>query len=143
MCSACQRIEKRIRKIYEKYNNKVNFKFVYFSDYISEAAFACEAASRQNKFLEMHNMIFNNTENTHKDSIYYKFAKRLGLNIKKFKKDMHEKKNLKKLLKNKELLLSNGIYSTPSFIINGKILDNKYSFYNLEDIIKEEIRKHY
>lgn len=87
----------------------------------------------------MHDILFKNSALLQNDSIYFEFAKELGLNMNEFKKDMKDKNILKGLIVNKELLISNGIYSTPTFIVNGKILDNKYAIDYLEDVIIKDL----
>jgi len=140
-CSYCQNAEKQLEKLYKKYNNKVIFKFVYFSDYIGKSALACVAAAKQNKFKEMHDIIFENTNLLNEDSIYNYFATKLGLDTNKFNKDMNDQQILKMFVENKERLISKGIYSTPTFVVNGKILDRRHSIDYLEDVIIEELKK--
>lgn len=123
-----------------KYNNTIAFKFIYFSNYIEKDALACEAATKQNKFRQMHDVIIKNTELLHQDSIYYDFAKKIGLNINEFNKDMKDNQALKKLLNNKEHLISNEIYSTPTYIVNGKVFADKYAVDYLEDVIIKELK---
>lgn len=141
-CPYCQNAEKQLKKLYKKYNKEVNFKFVYFSDYIAKSALACAAAAKQNKFRQMHDIIFKNIELLHQDSIYFDFAKELDLNITQFNRDMNNLQILKKFVKNKELLISKGLYSTPTFVVNGKILDKRHSIDYLEDVIIEELKKY-
>jgi predicted DsbA family dithiol-disulfide isomerase len=140
-CPACQIAENQLKYLYKKYKNKVNFKFIYFSDYISRSALACEAAAKQKKFKQMHDIIFENTECLNDDSIFYAFAETIGLNIKKFSKDFNDPVVLKRLIKNKELILSEKIFSTPTFIVNNKILDDSFAIDYLEDVIIEEINQ--
>lgn len=59
------------------------------------------------------------------DSLIYDFANSLNLNIKKFKEDYNSIQTHNLLLNNKEHLLSNNIFSTPTLIIEGKIYDEK------------------
>ncbi len=56
-------------------------------------------------------------------------------------KDSQDDEILKKLIENKEILSKSGIYSTPTFIVNDKIIDDKYAIDYLEDIIKEELNE--
>lgn len=140
-CPSCQDAENQLEELYKKYKNNVVFKFVYFSDYISKSALACEAAARQKKFKEMHDIIFENNNLLNEISIYSSFATKLGLNMNKFNKDMTDKQTLKAFFENKEHLISNGIYSTPTFVVNGKILDKRHSIDYLEDVIIEELEK--
>ncbi|MFA6925014.1 MAG: thioredoxin domain-containing protein [Bacteroidales bacterium] len=138
-CPSCQKAERKLKYLYEKYNKNVNFKFIYFSGYFDNDALACEAAAKQGKFRNMHDIIFENVKLLNKKSIYFDFAKTIGLDINKFKTDMQDKTVLRKLLKNKEMLISNNIYSTPTFIVNNMVLDGKYAVDYLEDVIIKEL----
>ena len=89
----------------------------------------------------MHDIIFENNNLLNEISIYSSFAAKLGLNINKFNKDMNDQQILKMFVENKERLISNGIYSTPTFVVNGKILDKRHSIDYLEDVIIEELEK--
>ncbi|MFW5803984.1 MAG: DsbA family protein, partial [bacterium] len=140
-CISCQKAEIELQKLYKKYNKKVNFKFVYFSDYIDKSAIACEAAANQDKFKLMHDKIFKNIKVLHQDSLYYHFARDMGMDIEIFSKDMNDDKILKQLMDNKNYLIANNIFTTPTFIVNKKILDHKYSIHYLEDIIIEELNR--
>ncbi len=142
-CPACQKAEKELNKLYEKYNNDVNFKFVFYSDYIDKGALACEAAANQNKFRQMHDIIFSNPNLLQQENIYEDFAVELGLNIYEFEDNINNPELLRELIRNKELLVSMKIYSTPTFIVNGKILDSKYAISYLEDVIIDELNKNY
>ena len=42
-------------------------------------------------------------------------------------------------LKTKKQLISKQIYSTPTFIVNNKVLDGKYAINYLENVINEEL----
>lgn len=140
-CVNCQKAEVELQKLYKKYNNEVNFEFVFFSSYISKATIACGAADRQGKFRLMHDKIFDNLEVLDQDSVYYRFAQDLGIDIEKFSKDMNDGEILRKIMGNKNYLIENNIVSTPTFIINNKILDHKYSIHYLEDMINDELAK--
>ncbi|MCK4662326.1 MAG: thioredoxin domain-containing protein [Bacteroidales bacterium] len=140
-CPACLKAEDILKKLYKKYNNNVSFEFIYFSDYVENSALACEAAAKQDKFRQMHNVIFENADSLYNDSIYYDFAKKIDLDLEKFKKDMQDKNILKTLLQNKDKLILKEIYSTPTFIVNGNVLDNKYSINYLENVIIQELKK--
>lgn len=140
-CSSCQQAEYELQELYHKYNKKVNFRFVFYSHYIDNMAIACEAASKQNKFKEMFNKVFENSNNLHLDSIHFHLAHEIGLDIDMFIKDMQDESILKRLMDNKKYLLDNGVYMTPTFIVNNKILDQEYAIHYLEDIIKEELSK--
>ena len=139
-CPVCQKAEQTVQRFIQKYKNTINFRFIIASDYIDKGALACYAANKQNKFKQMHDLIFRNSNLEIHDSSYYVFAEEIKLDMKIFNTDINNPKSLKKLILNKEQLISKGIYSTPTFIVNGKILDGKYAIDYLEDVIINEYR---
>ncbi|MBU1012036.1 MAG: thioredoxin domain-containing protein [Bacteroidetes bacterium] len=140
-CPSCIKAEKILSGLYKKYSNKVNFKYTYFSGYIGSSGLASEAAAKQGKFVPMHNLLFENSEFLYKDSIYYELANKISLDIQQFEKDMKDPNILKNMMLNKEILRNLGIYSTPSFIVNGLLLDDEFAVNYLEDIIIQELVK--
>ncbi|MDA3818653.1 MAG: thioredoxin domain-containing protein [Prolixibacteraceae bacterium] len=138
-CPACQYIHKDITSLFTKYNNSVNFRFVYYSDYIDKSAIACEAAANQNKFNQMYNLIFNYSDYLTNSAIYYDFADSISLDIDKFCTDMNDPHMYNNIMRNKEILIKQNIFATPTFIVNGKVLDGKYASHYLEDVILNEL----
>lgn len=136
-CPSCRKAESKVKKIIAKFNNNVEFRFVYHSSYIDKVALAIEAAKKQNAFIKMHNKMFE-TDLFRKETIYTEIAKELSLDIDRFNMDMNNRNVLKKLTKNRELLISKDVYSTPTFIVNTKLLDGKYAIDYLEKVIENE-----
>jgi protein-disulfide isomerase len=105
------------------------------------AAQAAEAAGKQEKFWEMHNLLFENQESwsatTNPKRYFTEYAEALDLNIDQFNKDMGSKE-VRGLVK-ADLLSAeeNRLNSTPSFIINGEKIDNPKSVEELKQIMLE------
>lgn len=126
-CPACAAWETVINEIYNKYQSQVRFEYRNFPlttihDKALAAAWAAEAAGRQGKFWEMHDLLFKNQtkwalkfgfENTAND-----YAKQLNLNLAQFKKDYKDRK-VKDIVDN-DIQLGNdkNISATPTFYIN-------------------------
>lgn len=142
-CSACINAKNKLNLLIKKYKDRISFKHVYYNDYITKKAKACEAAKKQNKYTEMYNTIWENDINLDNDSIIYNFAKQINLKISTFKDDIHNVEILKPLLLNKSYLLDNGIITTPSFIVDRYVLDGKYSINYLEDVIIKQLNKNH
>ncbi len=105
--------------------------------YIS--AYAAEAAGKQNKFWEMADLIFtNNKWETSKNpkNEFINFAKELGLDLEKFKKDIDSSEVKNKVDENLKEGEQMGISSTPIFFLNGQKLDNLKSFDELKTLLK-------
>jgi len=138
-CPACQLIDNKINKIIEKYKYKVNFRYVYFSEYISKKALASYAAASQNHFIEMHNRLISKKKEIGDEEIF-EIAEDLGLDIPTFEMEYNDSNTLKQFLVTKEELINKGVYSTPTIIVNSKILDDELAIYTIENVIENELQ---
>lgn len=139
-CPACQNTNKKLKKIIEKYKSNVSFRFAYISEYIDKKAIVAEAAANQGKFIQMHDFLFDHPEIKGEDPSILKFAKELGVNMEEFEKDMMNPETLKKLIINKQKIIAQNIYVTPSFIIDNKVINDEFSLNTFENLINEDIR---
>ncbi len=96
-----------------------NFPLSKIHSHAFSAAVATEAAGLQDKFWEMHDIIFENQKTLGTEDILL-FAGNIGLNIERFKKDMQQKSLIDKVEKDFESGLRNGVNGTPTFFINGE-----------------------
>ena len=62
-----------------------------------------------------------------------------GINVERFEEDILNPNTLKNLIINKEKIIKQNIYVTPSFIINNKLINDEFSLYTLENLINEEL----
>lgn len=128
-CPACATAAPITRNVVNANQDKVYFVFRHFPlsshKNAKKAAQAAEAASNQEKFWEMHDMIFENQNEWSNSSdakgIFTEYAKKIGLDIDKFKQDFESVKDPIE----QDFADGNrvGIDSTPTFFING----TKYS----------------
>jgi protein-disulfide isomerase len=103
------------------------------------AAYAAEAAGKQGKFFEMHDMLFENqetwAENREAQKMFEGFASELGLNLDQFKVDM-KSKVIKGLVKADYASgLRARITGTPTFFVNGERIENPTSTQAFRDLI--------
>ena len=103
------------------------------------------AAREQNKFWEMHDMLFQ-TQNSWANSqkareTFIDYAKKLNLDIDKFTKDIDsgEAKNFINDTYSKGLAI--GVNSTPTFFINGSKIQNPQTYNDFKSQIENEINK--
>ena len=123
-CPHCGRAYPVIKNIQKKLGRKLKFVFRNFP--LSEmhpdalhAAVASEAAAAQNKFWQMHDMLFENQNNL-SDEALIKYASEIKLDIEKFKKDFETSSFTEKVETDFESGMRSGVNGTPSFFINGK-----------------------
>lgn len=95
-----------------------NFPLSEIHSYALHAAYAAEAAGKQNKFWEMHDILFENQENL-KDSDLRLYSEKLSLDMDQFTKDMNSDEVAKKVQTDIMGGIKSGVNGTPTFFING------------------------
>jgi protein-disulfide isomerase len=103
-----------------------DLKFVFRNFPLSEshpdafnAAMAAEAAGLQQKFWQMHDVIFENQQDLNMESLFL-YAKTIGLDLEQFKNDIQKNELIAKVEQDFESGVRSGVNGTPSFFINGK-----------------------
>ncbi len=141
-CPFCSRVGPTMKEIVEKYPKDVAIVFVNqplsFHPNARPAAKAFLAANKQGKAWEMHDKLFANQQALSAEN-YDLWAKELGLNVPKFKKDMEDPATEKMVADDQALAGSVGADGTPAFFLNGRELSGAQPFDAFKKIIDEEI----
>jgi len=142
-CPYCGRAYPIIKLIQQRFGD--NLKFVFRNFPLSEihpqakkAAVAAEAADKQNKFWQMHDIIFENQQQLHQSALM-EYAKLIGLDVEQFKDDLTNDELVKRVEDDLESGLRSGVNGTPGFFINGKKYDDSWDEDSLEAYIKAKI----
>jgi protein-disulfide isomerase len=149
-CPACAFYAPLLKKLVDESENKLLLVFRHFplktihkNALIS--AYAAEAAGKQGKFWEMLEKIYENQkewnylkENEAKD-IFIKYAEDLKLDISKFKEDINSQEIIKKIEDSYEESLKLNLSYTPTFILNGKIIQNPQNYDEFRKKIEEKL----
>ena len=107
------------------------------------AARAAQAAGKQGKFWEMHDLLFEKQDEWSKvadiEPLFESYANLLGISVEQFKKDWRsvEIKNLVRAEKANAIKLR--LQGTPTFFINGKQIENPSTVEAFRAIIKEAL----
>lgn len=131
-CTACQSFYPAVKQVTSQYSGQIFFQFREFPlTSIHPNAFAsaraAEAAGLQNKYFEMHDLLYENhdawAEVNDPLPAFQSYAKQLGLNLAKFNQDFASTK-VNDLI-NADMAAGNGlgIDSTPTFYLDGSKLD--------------------
>lgn len=104
------------------------------------AAMAVQAATRQKKGWEMHDKCFENNTALTRDDLD-KYAKEIGLDMAKFKKDMDDPQLKQQVEADAKIANSVGASGTPTFFVNGHILVGAQPFEKFQELINEEIKQ--
>jgi len=141
-CFSCKEIFDDIEYLVRKYNNQVNFWFIYLSNYFENDAIAFLAAHKQNKFIDFYRKIYQDiSSELNSEDYLINLATDIGLNIKEFENELTDKSNLRYFLETRDFLFKNEIFETPSFIVNQLVMDGQDAINYLENVILEEIGK--
>lgn len=90
------------------------------------AALAAEAARRQGKFWEMHDMIFAHADQLEMDK-FEQFAVNIGLDIQKFIEDINRPEVAARIAADRQEGEELGLLGTPFLVLDGKPFDGRIS----------------
>ena len=131
-----------MKQILENYDGQVRFVIKHmpykYRDFAFISAEATLAAGEQGKFWEMHWLLHEKFPKLDKDSLI-SYAEELGLNMKRFRKDLDKMRHMKHIKRDLELSKDLDLYSTPAFFINGiKAVGNR-PYESFKTIIDREL----
>lgn len=135
-CPACANENPKIMKVVEGYKDKIAFVFRNFPltaihANAKAAAAAAESAGLQNKYWEMHEILYksqskwDSLSGEERTKAFVSYAEELKLDIEKFKSDMGLETVNKKINFDKALGQKINLNGTPSFVLNGQTLSNE------------------
>jgi protein-disulfide isomerase len=110
-----------------------------------EAAYASEAAAKQNKFYAMSDKLFDNQETWaaagNPDELFKTYAKDLKLDMDKFNKDYASSEVKEKVQADFLSGSEADVQGTPTFYLDGNKLDNVNSFDEFKTLLLETAKK--
>ena len=146
-CPACASYYPILKKVSEDMGNQVRFAYRHFPlpqhKNAKIAATVAEAAGKQGKFWEMHDLIFQNqsdwSEEKNAAVIFAKYAQDLQLDLAKFQTDIASEEIKAKIENDYKSGVKAGVNSTPSFFLNGKKLDNPRNYDEFKNAILQAL----
>ncbi|MDP3710740.1 MAG: thioredoxin domain-containing protein [bacterium] len=147
-CPACRAYYPMVKKLIEEQGKDFQFAYRHFPlgqhKNAKKAAYAMEAAGRQGKLWEMHDMIFDGQDTWapvgDAENIFAKYAESLSLNKEKFNQDSNSQKAKDKVENDYNSGVRSRVNSTPTFFLNGKKIQPR-SYDEFVNLVKEEIAK--
>ncbi len=143
-CPFCGRVIPTVKEFMDKYSKDVELVFVNqplpFHEHAKDAAKAFLAAHKQNKAWELHDKMFTNQQALTVADLE-KYAKEVGINVPKWKKDIDDPATDKLLAADQALASAVGANGTPTFFINGRELSGAQPLPAFQTMIDEEIKK--
>ena len=139
-CPHCKIAAPILKKTVEESNGKVKLVFKQYPlpmhPKAREAAKAAVAADKQGKFWEMHDLLFENQERL-QTADFAAYAKKLGLDVARFKADMKAKATETKIEADIAEGKKVGVDSTPSIYVNQRRF--VFPVDELGDYVREEL----
>ncbi len=106
------------------------------------AARAAEAAGRQGRYWEMHDLLFEHqaewSEETapKAEAMFTQYAESVGVNLMEFKKDMSSDFVKNKVSSDFQTGVQSAVNATPTFFLNGKFINNPRSYNEFLELVK-------
>jgi len=143
-CPFCKRVSPTLEQIKDEYGDRVRFVFKHMPLSIHPQAAgahaASEAAHRQGKFWEMHDLIFENQRDLEPATLE-RHAETLGLDMDRYRRDVKDASVAARLNEDMQQAQKLGVTGTPSFFINGRYLSGAQPFANFKRYIDEALEK--
>ena len=140
-CPHCGLAHPLIKRLLKEMGDQILFVFRNFPLQESHphafmAALAAEAAGRQGKFWEMHDLIFDYQRQLSAD-LLLKLAEQLDLNLEQFGKDWKSDEITGKVERDFESGIRSGVNGTPTFFVNGTPV---YSYDETYESLEEAVQ---
>jgi protein-disulfide isomerase len=143
-CPYCGEADAIIKEIQERMGDQLCFAFRNFPltgvhPHAEHAAEAAEAAGGQNRFWEMHDLLFEN-QDALGDEALLEYAAEAGLDISHWLHDMEAGTYLARVQEDLKSGTRSGVDGTPSFFINGLRHDGGYDLDSLLEALAEKLK---
>lgn len=130
-CPPCGALHPTLKKLKQEFGLNLNFVFrnlplTNIHKNALAAAQAAEAARMQNRFWEMHDLLYENQDLWKDDinprTIFLKFAADLGLDMARFTRDMDDRQVKLRIEADQSAAAELGVNGTPTLLIDGRQL---------------------
>lgn len=149
-CESCGAYYPIVKELEKDFGNKLRVVTRYFPlpghKNSMQAALAVEAAGRQGKYFEMHDLLFESqkewAEKPAADAkLFVPYAEKLGLNLEQFNRDREDAAVKARIERNKAEGNKLKINGTPSFFLNGTKIQNPRTKEDFTTLIQAEVLK--
>jgi protein-disulfide isomerase len=139
-CPHCKQATGTVKLMLGRFGPQVRFGFRHFPlegvhPHALRAAEAAECAGGQGRFWDMHDLLFDRQQHL-KRSQLFDYAGELGLDRAKFTADMDDEIYLQRVREHQESGTASGVRATPTFYVNGALVDVSYGLHALIDAVE-------
>jgi protein-disulfide isomerase len=125
-CPPCGKLSEPINQLQKKYNLRVIYRNFPLPNHrwAKDAACAAEAAGRQGKFWEMHDLLYREqavwSQSTDAKALFQAYAGMLQLDFSKFKEDLENPEVVRQVETDHERGIALGVKTTPTIFLNNQ-----------------------
>ncbi|MBI4426167.1 MAG: thioredoxin domain-containing protein [Candidatus Kerfeldbacteria bacterium] len=135
-CPACKSYEPLVSQLTEDYGDRITFIYRHFPlrtthPNAEAAARAAEAAGKQGKFWEMHDLLFDKQEEWSRGNVnqlFESYAQSLSLNLEQYRRDIADQAVIDRIESHYQSGLAARVSGTPTFFLNGTKISNPRSY---------------
>lgn len=142
-CPHCMRVSSTLEALRKAYGAKLRIVYKHFIIYPTRGrvpALASCAADMQGRFHAMYLRIYGNF-GSFSAADMDRHARALGLDMRRFHRDMNSRRCARRLQRHKAELTRFGVRGTPAFFINGRYLAGNRPYSHFAKLIDEELAK--
>lgn len=140
-CRFCSEVQPVLKQVMQTYGKDVRlvFKHMPLEGHRNSlpAARAAYCAAEQDRFWQFHDALF--AARNLSPALFEEIANELGLGVPKFRSCLNSEHSRTAIVKDIETARLFRIESTPSFIVNGKLIKGALSFADFQKIIEREL----
>jgi protein-disulfide isomerase len=139
-CPYCGAAYPIVKEVQARMGDRLRFVFRNFPittshPHAEQAAEAAEAAAAQERFWEMHDVLYENQRHL-EDEDLRTYAEQLGLDVERFGKELAEHAHAARVREDFMSGVRSGVNGTPTFYINGLRHDDSYELETLLDALE-------
>lgn len=147
-CEACGAYYPVVKRLSEEFENEVRFISRYFPlpghKNSMTSALAVEAAGRQGKYWEMHNIVFENQRDWGErqapdPKIFENYARQIGLDMDQYGKDIALQELKDRIERDRRSGQKLNLQGTPSFFLNGEKIENPRGYEDFKTLLQSAI----
>jgi protein-disulfide isomerase len=140
-CPFCRQVQEALKQIVTQYGAEVRLVFKHLPSEGHRnslpAARAAYCAGEQERFWEFHDAVFGASKLS--SETFAELALSLGLGREKFAQCVNAERSRAAVIKDIETARRYRIDSTPSFVVNGKVVKGALSFADFQSLIEREL----
>ena len=142
-CTFCAKVQETLRQVMERYGGNVRLVFKHLPSEghrnSLEAARAAYCAGEQERFWQFHDALFASRNLS--AEVFGEIAGKLGLRREKFAACVGAEASRAAVVRDIELARRYRIDSTPSFLINGRLVKGALTFAEFQSVIERELQQ--